>query len=150
MVRLGIGVYGYGNSVNYSSELRPSIFWKSSISQIRRIKVGESVGYGRSFIAEKEMQIGIIPVGYADGFRRCLSNGVGEVFIQNTFCRVLGKVCMDMIMVDLQNLKVKTGEPVEIIGFHQSMTDFSKLMDTIPYEIMTNFSKRVHRVYLSE
>ncbi len=150
MVRLGIGVYGYSNSVNYSSELRPSIFWKSSVSQIRKIKVGESIGYGRSFIAKKEMQIGVIPVGYADGFRRCLSNGIGGVVIENTFCRVLGKVCMDMIMVDLQNLKVKTGDSVEIIGFHQSMNDFSKLIDTIPYEIMTNFSKRVHRVYLSE
>ena len=150
MVRLGIGVYGYSNSANFSTNLRPSIFWKSSISQIRHIKVGESIGYGRSFIAEEDMQIGIVPVGYADGFRRCLSDGIGGVFIQNIFCRTLGKVCMDMIMVDLKNIKVKTGESVEIIGFNQSINDFSKLMDTIPYEIMTNFSKRVHRVYLSE
>ncbi len=150
MIRLGIGIYGYSTNNDFNSKLIPSINWKSSISQIRTIQKGESVGYNRSFIADKNMKIGVIPVGYADGFRRSLSNGIGGVFIDTTFCPVLGKVCMDMIMVDLKNLEIKEGYPVEIIGENQPMKDFALKMETIPYEIMTNFSKRVHRVYITE
>ena len=149
MVRLGIGVYGLASHPEIKKQLIPAVKWKSSISQIKNINPGDSVGYSRSFIASQKMTIAIVPVGYADGFRRSLSNGLGGVYIKEQFCPVVGKVCMDMIMVDITALECKVGESVEIIGENQSMEEFSKKMDTIPYEVMTNFSKRVHRVYLT-
>lgn len=150
MVRLGIGMYGYSANSSFKSKLQDAIFWNSSISQIKTIQKGDSVGYSRTFIAEKEMQIAIVPVGYADGFRRSLSNGVGSVCIQGKICKVLGRVCMDMIMVDVTGIHVSTGTHVEIIGKHQTMEQFAQMMETIPYEVMTGISKRVHRVYLMD
>ena len=148
MVRLGIGMYGYSTNPEFKQKLQDAIFWNSSVSQIKTIQKGESVGYSRTFIAETEMQIAIIPVGYADGFRRSLSNGKGSVSIQGKSCKVIGRVCMDMIMVDITGLKVALGSHVEIIGKHQTMETFAQQMETIPYEVMTGISKRVHRVYL--
>ena len=148
MVRLGIGMYGYSTNPDFKQKLRSTLFWKSSISQIKTIHAGDSIGYGRSFIAAEKLTIAIIPVGYADGFRRSLSNGKGAVYIKNKRCEVLGRVCMDMIMVNISGIEVSEGDNVEIIGPNQSMEDFAKQMDTISYEVMTGFSKRVHRVYL--
>ena len=148
MVRLGIGMYGYSTNPLLRSKLQSSIFWKSSISQIKTIQQGDSVGYSRTFIADHERQIAIVPVGYADGFRRSLSNGVGSVVINDSICPVLGRVCMDMIMVDVTGMKVIPGTTVEIIGNHQTIETFSTAMGTIPYEVMTSISKRLHRVYL--
>lgn len=150
MVRLGIGMYGYSANPSFKNKLQDAIFWNSSISQIKTIQKGDSVGYSRTFIAESEMQVAIVPVGYADGFRRSLSNGVGSVYIQGKICKVLGRVCMDMIMVDVTGLHVSTGTHVEIIGKHQTMEQFASMMETIPYEVMTGISKRVHRVYLMD
>ena len=149
MVRLGIGMYGYSSNPLLKTQLQAAIFWKSSISQLKVIGAGESIGYGRTFIADKNIEIAIIPVGYADGFRRSLSNGKGGVYIRDKFCEVLGRVCMDMIMVNVSGINAKEGDPVEIIGYNQSMENFALLMETIPYEVMTSFSRRVHRVYLS-
>lgn len=148
MIRMGIGMYGYSSNADFKNKLQEVVFWKSSISQIKTIKKGESVGYSRTFIAENPMQIAIIPVGYADGFRRSLSNGKGSVFINNQSCKVLGRVCMDMIMVDVTGLNCQAGTSVEIIGKNQTMDQFAEQMETIPYEVMTSFSRRVHRVYL--
>jgi alanine racemase len=114
------------------------------------LKKGDSVGYGRNFIAGQEKRIAIIPVGYADGFRRSLSNGKGGVFIQGVFCPTVGRVCMDMIMVDIGSLMVHEGDPVEIIGKNQPIIQFAASMDTIPYEVMTSISKRVHRLYTED
>ena len=148
MVRLGIGMYGYSSNPELKSKLKDSIFWKSSVSQIKMIQKGDSVGYGRTFIAEEEMKIGIIPVGYADGFRRSLSNGKGSIWINGNCCKVVGRVCMDMIMVNVSGLSIQEGDAVEIIGDQQTMEDFASKMETIPYEVMTSFSRRVHRVYI--
>ncbi len=148
MVRLGIGMYGYTSNTELKSILQPVIFWKSEISQVKEIKKGETVGYSRTFIAEKDTKIAIIPVGYADGFKRSLSNGIGSVYLDNHFCPVIGRVCMDMLMIDVTNLDVKAGSKVEIIGLNKTMEEFANQAKTIPYEIMTSISKRVHRVYL--
>ena len=148
MVRLGIGMYGYTSNPELKSILQPVIFWKSELSQVKEIKKGETVGYNRTFIAEKDTKIAIIPVGYADGFKRSLSNGIGSVYIDNHFCPVIGRVCMDMLMIDVTNLDVKAGSKVEIIGLNKTMEEFANQAKTIPYEIMTSISKRVHRVYL--
>ncbi len=150
MVRLGIGMYGMTANPVLKQKLQPVLKWSSAISQIKELSKGESVGYNRAFIAEKLIKIAIIPVGYADGFRRNLSNGKGGVYIHETFCPTIGKVCMDMIMVDVTKLQVKEGDKVVIIGGKQTIEKFAAQMDTIPYEVMTSISKRVHRVYLEE
>lgn len=150
LVRLGIGMYGYSPSAEHSKNLRSAIRWYSRVSQLKRVKEGDSIGYGRSSVANRDMTIAIIPVGYADGFRRSLSNGKAGVYINNEYCPVVGRVCMDMIMVDIGELKIKTGELVEIIGVHQSLEDLAEKMGTIPYEVMTGISPRVHRVYIED
>ncbi len=148
MVRLGIGMYGITGNTTFAKKLQPAIRWYSAISQIKHIQKGESVGYSRSFIATEPLSIAVIPVGYADGFRRSLGNGKGGVYIHESFCPTVGRVCMDMIMVDVTKLHAKEGDKVEIIGKRQSIGKFAAAMDTIPYEVMTSISKRVHRVYL--
>ena len=150
MVRLGIGMYGVSGHPQIKQKLKPVIGWYSVISQIKKVKKGESVGYSRSFIAPSDMMIAIVPVGYADGYRRSLSNGKGKVFIQGAACSILGRVCMDMVLVDLGKLSVKEGAKVEIIGAQQSLEELATQMDTIPYEVMTGISKRVHRIYIEE
>ena len=150
MVRIGIGLFGLSSNRSFEQRLKPVIEWTSSISQVKSIRPGESVGYGRTFVAQKEMRIAIIPIGYADGFKRNLSNGVGAVYIQNLRCPVVGRVCMDMIMVDLGDLKIEPNMKVEIIGTNRGLTEFAKDCQTIPYEILTSISPRVHRSYSEE
>ena len=151
MVRLGIGMYGITNNSQLSKNLLPTIEWTSEVSQIKSVKKGQFIGYSNSFQAETDMKIAIVPVGYADGFRRSLSNGKGGVFIHGCYCKTVGKVCMDMIMVDITSVtKTLKGDKVEIIGAQQSIEQFSILMDTIPYEVLTSFSKRVPRVYIED
>jgi alanine racemase len=150
MVRIGIGMYGITGNPFLKKNLAPVVSWKSTVSQIKQVNKGESVGYSRSFVSEKDMIVAIIPVGYADGFRRSLSNGKGAVIIDCQICKVIGRVCMDMIMVDVTKVKAKTGDLVEIIGINQSLTQFAEIMQTIPYEVLTSISKRVHRTYLED
>jgi alanine racemase len=150
MVRIGIGLFGLSSNRLMEQRLKPVIDWTSSISQVKMIHPGESVGYGRTFVAEKDMRIAIIPIGYADGFKRSLSNGVGAVYIQNQRCPVVGRVCMDMIMVDIGELKIVANTKVEIIGKNQGLSQFAKDCHTIPYEILTSISPRVHRSYSEE
>ncbi|HLV41464.1 MAG TPA: alanine racemase, partial [Brumimicrobium sp.] len=145
MVRLGIGVFGYTSTAE-KDELLPSIRWKTTISQIKTIEAGETVGYSRTFKAERPMQIATLRIGYADGFRRSLSNGVGAVFINGVSCPVVGNVCMDMTMVDVSNAVCQAGDEVEIIGENININMFSKRLNTIPYEVMTSINKRVSRV----
>ena len=150
LVRIGIGLFGLSSNRSFEQRLKPVIEWTSSISQVKTIRPGESVGYGRTFVAEKDMRIAIIPIGYADGFKRSLSNGVGAVYIQNQRCPVVGRVCMDMIMVNIGELKIEANTKVEIIGKNQGLSQFAKDCQTIPYEILTSISPRVHRSYSEE
>ncbi len=150
MVRIGIGLFGLSSNPSFEQRLKPVIEWTSSISQVKTIRQGESVGYGRSFVAKKDMRIAIVPIGYADGFKRSLSNGVGVVYIQNHRCPVVGRVCMDMIMVDIGSLPIEKNTKVEIIGPNLGLTQFAKNCQTIPYEILTSISPRVHRSYSEE
>ncbi len=147
MVRLGIGVFGY-TSTAQEDELLPTIKWKTTISQIKPIQTGETVGYGRKFKAKVPMKIATLRIGYADGFRRSLGNGIGSVYINGCDCPVLGNVCMDMIMVDVSNVICEAGDEVEIIGRNIDMFTFAKRLNTIPYEVMTSINKRVSRIYL--
>ncbi|MGB1647358.1 MAG: alanine racemase, partial [Crocinitomicaceae bacterium] len=148
MVRLGLVVYGISNNSKINRSLTSVIKWSSQVAQIKTVKKGETVGYGRAYIAKNEMRIAIIPVGYADGFRRSLGNGKGSVFIKGQVFYTVGNVCMDMIMIDISNEDVLPGDLVEIIGEHQSLIQFARLLDTIPYEVLTSLSDRVHRNYI--
>ena len=149
MVRLGLVSYGVSGNSKLNKELTPVIKWSSQVAQIKTVHKGESIGYGRSFRSDKEMQIAIVPVGYADGFRRSLGNGNGRVFIKGQKFYTIGNICMDMIMIDVTEIIIKEGDLVEIIGPNQSLIQFSELLDTIPYEVLTSLSKRVHRNYIS-
>ena len=147
MVRLGIGVFGYTSQAKEDG-LLPTLKWKTTISQVIDLSEGETVGYSRTFKAESAMRIASLRIGYADGFRRGLSNGIGSVFINGESCPVVGNVCMDMTMVDVTNVPCEAGDEVEIIGDNISIETFSNRLGTIPYEVMTSINKRVSRVYL--
>lgn len=150
MVRLGIGMYGITGNPELAEKLVPCIKWNSSVSQIKTLEPGDTVGYGQNFVAAEKMESATIPVGYADGFRRSLGNGKGYVFINGKKCHVLGNVCMDMIMVDVTGKTVKPGDPVQIIGDHCTINEFAALLETIPYEVLTSFSQRLPRVYIND
>lgn len=150
MVRVGIGLYGISSNPAIKSDLLPAIAWLTIVSQLKTIKAGESVGYNRKFVSERETTIAVIPVGYADGYRRSLSKGVGTVVIKGMQFPVIGSVCMDMIMVDVTNSPVETGDVVQIIGAEQPIEVLASQMQTIPYEVLTSLSKRLVRVYIEE
>jgi len=150
MVRLGIGLYGISNDYEEQKELENVGTLKSIISQIRTIDKGESVGYGRRFIAEKETIIATIPIGYADGIRRSWGHGVGYVVINNKQAKIIGSICMDMLMVDVTNIDCKEGQTVIVFGENPTVNFMAKQLNTIPYEILTSISQRVKRVFFRE
>lgn len=150
MVRLGIGIYGISNDEDEQKYLENVGTLKSVISQIRTIQRGESVGYGRRFIAEKETKIATIPIGYADGISRSWGNGLGYVVINNKEAKIVGSVCMDMLMVDVTEIDCKEGNSAIIFGENPTVNFIAKQLNTIPYEILTSISQRVKRVFYRE
>jgi len=149
MVRLGIGLYGIG-SVMHQDKLMNVSSLKTSISQIKMISSDETVGYSRKGVLNKESIIGIIPIGYADGFNRRLSKGVGKVLVNGNLCPIIGNICMDMSMIDLSAVSAKEGDEVIIFGDDYPVSFIAKQLDTIPYEVLTTVSRRVKRVYYQE
>ena len=145
-VRMGIALYGGLEHPN----LTQIFSLKSVVSQIRFIEKGQSVGYQSSFIAEKDMHIAIIPVGYADGLNRKLGNQNGQVFIKDTACRIIGDISMDSFIADISNVNAKEGETVTIFSPKYSVSKLANDLDTIPYEIMATLNRRIKRVYLKE
>jgi len=150
MVRLGIGLYGVSNDVEEQKFLENVGTLKSVISQIRTIQAGESVGYGRRFIANKPTKIATIPIGYADGISRHWGNGVGFVTINNQKATIVGSICMDMLMVDTTEIDCKEGDAVIIFGESPTVSFMANQLHTIPYEILTSISQRVKRVFYRE
>lgn len=148
MVRIGIGLFGLTSSED--PNITNVLSFISQISQIKKIKEGDSVGYGRTFIADEPTTIGIIPVGYADGLRRELSRGGWQVLINGQKAPILGNVCMDMCMVNLKGIEAKVGDEVQLFGTENSIFDMARELRTIPYEIISSVSSRVHRVYIEE
>ncbi len=150
MVRLGIGLYGVSNDASETQQLENVGTLKSVISQLRTISVGESVGYGRRFVAQQTTQIATIPIGYADGIWRSWGNGVGYVMIKNKKAPIVGSICMDMLMVDATGILCKEGDSVVIFGKNPSVSYIASSLGTIPYEILTSISQRVKRVFYRE
>jgi alanine racemase len=150
MVRLGIGLYGIDPGRKIQEHLEPVNTLKTHISQLKNIRVGESVGYSRNGMLKKDSIIATIGIGYADGFPRSLGNGVGCVFVNGKQAPVIGSVCMDMCMIDVTGIDATEGDEVIVFDKEHSVELLADKLKTIPYEVLTNISQRVKRVYYKE
>lgn len=150
MVRIGIGMVGISANAEIKKQLKSAVTFKTVISQISEVKAGESVGYNRRFKAIKDTRIATIPVGYADGIPRLVGNNSGFVGIRKELFPIVGNVCMDMMMIDLENSLVKEGEEVIIFNSNPSLEDFAEYCKTISYEVLTSISRRVKRIYIKD
>lgn len=146
MVRTGIGLYGFGNDPKFDKYLKPIGELKTIISQIHKIKTGESLGYNRAFTASKDTKTATLPIGHADGISRIYGNGVGWVTIRGKKAPIVGNVCMDMIMVDVTGIDCKEGDEVLFFGEKPTADSIANAASTISYELITAISQRVKRV----
>ncbi len=152
-VRPGIGLYGYPPRTpqSASADFKPILSWLTHIVQIRSIQPGESVSYNRTFKAARPSRIAVLPIGYADGYNRLHSNK-GTVLVRGRRAPVVGRVCMDMTMVDVTDIpETNTGDEVALIGTQGqdtiSAADLAEWQGTIPYEVLCAIGPRVRRVY---
>ena len=150
MVRLGIGLYGVNPTAIPDMNLKPVATLKTIISQIKKVKAGSTVGYGRKGKAQQDIVVATIAIGYADGFSRAFSLGKGLVLINGKKALVLGNVCMDMTMIDITGIEAKEGDEVIVFGKGLPIQEVAKQINTIPYEILTSTSERVKRVFFAE
>ncbi len=148
MVRLGIGLYGA--SAGQSDQLKNVATLKSTISQIKEVLSGDTVGYGRNFKTKELTRIAIIPIGYADGYSRRLGNGAGRVMINGQLAPIVGSVCMDMCMANVTNIECREDDSVLLFGEGMPVSRVADWMGTIPYEVLTTVGQRVKRIYFEE
>lgn len=147
MVRPGLLLYGYGP---YAKELglRPVMRLKTVVGSVKHYAAGTTISYGRLFKADKPVRIGVLPIGYADGLFRILSNRY-SVMTSEGSAPIRGRICMDMCMIDLTELPgVGEGDEIELFGEHASINDMAQAASTIPYELTCAISRRVLRLYL--
>ncbi len=148
MVRLGIGLHGFDPvgqlDLSFPSQL------KTVISQIQELREGETVGYSRNGKITRQSRIAVLPIGYEDGYSRIYGNGNANVNINGTLCPTIGNICMDMTMVDITDSGAKEGDEVIVFGENPTIEELSKKANTMPYEILTNVSSRVKRIFVSE
>jgi Alr-MurF fusion protein len=145
MVRLGIGLYGISNYLE--TKLQTVSTLRSTLSQIKPVHKGDSVGYNRNVMITRDMLVGIVPIGYADGLRRDLGHREVSFQIRNKEAPVLGNLCMDMCMVDLTGIEAEEGDEVIIFGDEKPVSGFAAHLNTIPYEVLAGLSQRIKRVY---
>lgn len=151
MVRLGIGLYGIDPSGAHQHQLKLVATLKTVVSQVKKVTKGDSIGYSRMGRAAEAMTIATIAIGYADGYSRVFGKGIGKVLIHGIKAPVVGNVCMDMTMIDITAIpNVKEGDEVIIFGDGNSIIELAEQAHTIPYEILTNTSERVKRVFFAE
>src|SRR5450759_3240815 len=148
MVRPGIGMYGIGHFEGL--DLKTAGRFKTRISQIKKIRAGEPVGYGCADVSENERIIAILPAGYADGLNRKLGNSNGSLYIKGKKVPIIGNICMDMCMADITGLNANPGDEAEIFGEKISIDEIAAICETIPYEILTSIPRRVKRVFFRE
>jgi len=150
MVRPGIVLYGYPASGKAEPGIEPVMELKTRVVQIKLLNRGDSVSYGRRFIADKPTTVAVLPVGYADGLSRSLSGRL-KVLINGKAAQQIGTICMDMCMIDVTDIpNVQTGDVVTIFGRTPGFTaqDMAELRGTIPYEVLCNVSSRVPRIWI--
>jgi len=145
MVRLGIGIHGV--SVDEGTSLQFSSTLKTTIAQLRTVKSGETIGYGRVGKAERDMKVATIPVGYADGYIRDFGRGTAYVSIKGKRARTIGNICMDLCMIDVTGIDCAINDEVILFGDDPTIETLSKWSQSIPYEILTTIGQRVQRVY---
>lgn len=150
MVRLGIGLYGVEVNRQEQRLLQQIGTFKTVVSQVKHLPAGETIGYSRKGVLERTSSIATIAIGYADGYDRRFSKGVGKVLINGALCPVVGNVCMDMTMVDSTGVQVEEGDEVIIFGPALPIYNLSEQIGTISYEILTGISERVKRVFYKE
>jgi len=154
LVRPGLGLYGYYDEPQLfdKADLISAIRWVSRIVSLREIEKGEAVGYGRTYIAAKKVKVATIPVGYADGYNRLLSNR-GSVLFRGEKAVVIGRVCMGQLMIDLsEHEDILHGEEVVLLGKQGNseitIYEIMSLLNTIPYEILVNIGIKTKRIYI--
>jgi Alr-MurF fusion protein len=151
MVRLGIGLYGGDSSGEGGLDLHEVSTLKSTIAQIKKLKEGETVSYGRKGMVTRDTCIATVRIGYADGYPRRLGNGAGKMMVNGHLAPVIGTVCMDMTMIDITNIShVQEGDDVIIFGSQLPVKQVAHWAQTIPYELLAGISQRVKRVYFEE
>lgn len=149
MVRPGILLYGCGNGAEQLG-LKPVMTLKTTVSDIRPLEEGRTVSYGCTYKVESPAKMGVLPIGYADGFFRTLSNRV-RMFVKGDFVSQRGRICMDMCMIDLTDRPdVAVGDEVEVFGPHQRVDLLAEMAGTIPYELTCAVSKRVPRLFFKD
>ena len=146
MVRLGIGLYG----IDQYLPVQEVVQLKTTIAQIKNIRAGETVGYGRKAILKRDSRIATVRIGYADGYPRLLSNGRGYMLIHGEKAPVIGNICMDMTMLDITDTDASEGDEVVVFGNGIPIGLMADWAGTIPYEIITGISQRVKRVYFQD
>jgi len=153
MVRAGIVLYGISPLSEFQDLLKPVMTWKTRISLVRDMPKGSSISYGRTFIAPRKMRIGTLSAGYADGYPWHLSNRDAAVLVRGQRCAILGRVTMDLMMIDVSKIdNVQVGDEVVLMGRDGnqeiSCAELATMAGTIPWEITTRIGARVRRVYL--
>jgi alanine racemase len=158
MVRLGIGLYGI-NPIRGADKAVENLQEVASlhalISQIHAYPAGTSIGYGRSEYTQRDSRIATLPIGYADGILRILGNGRAHFLLPGKKVPTFGRICMDMLMLEVTDIpEAQAGDEVIIFGHqaeaHISVSELAEQADTIAYEILTRISSRVRRIYLRE
>ena len=149
-VRPGIMLYGSSpfSDAKYQKNLIPAMTLSSGLISIKNLKKGQEIGYGARFICPHDMQIGVVAIGYADGYSRHAKDGT-PVYINDTRSRVVGRVSMDMITIDITDVpNPEIGDRVELFGENVSVDEVAKYCNTISYEIFTKITKRVYKSYV--
>jgi alanine racemase len=155
LMRPGLALYGLPpvHAVREQVELRPVMTFKTRLMQLKRVPAGSGVSYGHTFVTPRESTLGVLPVGYADGYRRGLQHG-GEVLIRGSHAPVVGAICMDLTMIDLTDVpNARVGDEVILWGgvgeAMISVNDVARLAQTISYEMLCTVGRRVQRIYRS-
>lgn len=150
MVRLGIGLHGIGTTDAEKKMLEHVSTLKTTILQIKNVAAGETVGYSRKGVAQTDIRIATVAIGYADGLNRKLSNGIGKMLVNGKQASIIGNVCMDMCMLDVTQIDCKEGDEVIVFSKEYPIANIAKQTGTIAYEVLTSISQRVKRVYFHE
>jgi len=151
MVRLGIGLYGVDSANSHRLDLQEVSTLKTTIAQIKHLREGDTIGYGRKGLAANGTVIATVRIGYADGYARGLGNGAGKMWINGRLAPTIGIISMDMTMIDITGIPdVREGSEVVVFGKELSVSQLATWGQTIPYEILTGISQRVRRIYFEE